>query len=387
MVAYAGGVLVAGCGLGVNGLEADDGEGGATLDAHADVVTGALDAGGDVGFAPDSPASPDGTMTVDAAPDAPTIDVIVSDECVPKGPENCTNGIDDDCNGLTDCQDMACVTAGYTCVPPATNGWSFVAFDPTGRPACPGTLTPKTLDVDPTDLTSPAVCGCSCTLGTSPSCENGTITVKGGPDDTCDVGPLFVPASGGACTPFMGAYQVTAFAQATGPGVSGGACTADPTQSIPSTGASQGETCGGESAFGAGCSGGQVCALSPSPFQACVHHGGQQTCVAGSGYTQAFTVGTLQDTRGCSTCTCGATPTGTCGTATWTLYTNATCGTVASQVVANGVCSATSATAGETAAAGVFAASVENVTCGQPSAMPSSTGSVMLTAGDTICCE
>src|SRR5438105_3089918 len=29
--------------------------------------------------------------------------------CIPRGPENCTNHIDDDCNGLIDCVDPACI--------------------------------------------------------------------------------------------------------------------------------------------------------------------------------------------------------------------------------------------------------------------------------------
>ena len=88
--------------------------------------------------------------------DVVTIEASPVDGCKATGPEKCTNGVDDDCNGLTDCADPACQTQGYACAAPAPGGWDFVAFDATRRPAArPGsrkrtsTSTPRTSPLRP----------------------------------------------------------------------------------------------------------------------------------------------------------------------------------------------------------------------------------------------
>jgi len=383
LVACAGGALVAACGLGVNGLQSDGLEGGTPgLDAGVDVgSSGGHDASAEAATGPDAPGVDVGT----ADGPADVVDATPQDGCVPKGPENCTNGIDDDCNGLTDCADPACSSAGYACVPPMPNGWSFVAFEPSSRPACPGGLMTKTLDVDPTDLTATAACACTCGVGSPPSCVTGNITTKAGPDNTCALGPVTYPANDGKCNTAMVAVQP--FAQATPPGPTGGTCTAQTSQAVPTTGASQGEACQGEAAFGAGCSAGQVCALTPSPFAACVRHGGQIACAGGSGYTKPHAVGTLQDNRGCSPCTCAGAPTATCGPGTWTFYTSGNCTGTGVALTANGQCDPTNVTNNTPFASNELSATLTSASCGQPTAGPSPTGSVQLTGEDTICCE
>jgi hypothetical protein len=388
-LACAGAALIAGCGLGVDGLQAGV-ESDTGPDAQAEggiIVTGGMDATADTALGPDSPAVEAGADAPGIVDVAPPIEAMPADGCVPTGPESCTNGIDDDCNGLTDCQDMACTGAGYTCVPSPQNGWSFVAFDATGRPACPATLTVKALDVDPTDLTSPAVCSCACAIGTEPSCETGNITAKFGMANACNT-PITAAAMGGQCVTDPMSQPAPLAGQATGPGLTGGSCTAQVTPTVPSTGASQGETCGGETAFGAGCGAGQVCALAPSPFAACVHHGGQQPCAVDSGYSKAHTVGTLQDSRGCSACTCATTPTATCGPATWNFYATSNCMGTPMSLTANGVCNTITPTAANAMVmSAMFTSTPENVSCGQPNAMPAATGNVTLTGADSICCE
>ena len=75
--------------------------------------------------------------------------------CIPSGNgEDCTNGIDDDCNGLADCADSACqeITA---CVP---NAIAFALVDQGG--ACPDGY--DFFDFVFNELQDPGCAGCSC---------------------------------------------------------------------------------------------------------------------------------------------------------------------------------------------------------------------------------
>jgi hypothetical protein len=237
-------------------------------------------------------------------------------------------------------------------------------------------------DVDPTSL-PPAVCGCTCAAGGNPTCLNGNVSGKGGPDATCSTGPANFPANNGVCVNNM--LPVTAYIQATLPGPSGGMCTPTPSVTKPSTGATSGEYCTGESAFGAGCSGTNVCALVPTGYQVCAHHGGANMGCP-PGYPTAHAIGTLQDNRGCASCMCSP-QTATCS-GTWNFYGSMNCtGPVGVAATANGACDAT----GNQNLSTVFqsymvVAQPTNVACAAP-APPAPTGGVMLNGADTICCE
>jgi hypothetical protein len=381
-VACAAIVTVSACGIGMAGLQDTTGEGGpGGVDARADGTSssgsssssgsGGPEAGGDATNTSDGPTND--VVTIEASP---------VDGCKATGPEQCTNGVDDDCNGLTDCADPACQTQGYTCVVPAPNGWDTVAFDATSQAGCPTGLTQKKVDVDPTNLSAPAQCGCACTPGGTVSCENGNIGVKFGPDDTCSMTTAITfPGNDGNCNTQQ--IVVQPFSQVTPP-LSGGTCTAAPTTTVPPTGATQGEYCNGEKAFGGGCTGGQVCALAPAGYQGCIHHGGQVAC-PGDGYATQHAVGTLQDTRNCSPCSCNGTPTATCA-GTWTFYTSNNCSGSSVSIPADGTCHPTSEPPPATYNSTVLAATPTNLACVQPAA-PSPTGSVALNGADTVCCQ
>jgi hypothetical protein len=384
------GWLVA-CGLGLNGLGGVAGDGGAGgLDGAADVTS--AEGGSDTSVAADTASSDTGVPLGDSgmaiadtgtAGDVVVIEASPVDGCVPKGPENCTNGIDDDCNGLVDCADPACTTQGYQCVAPAAMGWSIAAFSATSQAACPPGLMQKTGEVDPTSL-PPAVCGCTCGIGTEPSCETGNMVGSGGPTAACPMGPANFPAADGGCV--TNTLSVTAFIQATLPAPTGGTCAATPTVTKPSTGATSGEYCKGQPTFGAGCSGMDACALVPTGYQACVQHGGANMGCP-TGYPTAHSIGTLQDTRGCGACTCGM-PTATCADGTWNFYSSTNCmGLVGVAATINGTCDATNnPNTAEMFQSYMVVAPPTNVACAMP-AQPLATGSVMLTAADTICCE
>ena len=78
--------------------------------------------------------------------------------------EICDDGIDNDCNGLSDCADPRCSSAGWSCTSlPSGGGWTIGAFDQTARPTCPANFgtTGKTAytSVCPG---RPDTCNCTC---------------------------------------------------------------------------------------------------------------------------------------------------------------------------------------------------------------------------------
>ncbi|MGA7121295.1 MAG: hypothetical protein WBY94_14420, partial [Polyangiaceae bacterium] len=109
---------------------------------------------GDAAMAADIAIGNDAAEAIaeDAVDDAVITDVSIDDwmtnppadvPCAPtSSTENCTNGIDDNCDGLVDCAEPSCQTAGYACVGAAPAGWSGPDLFWTGAagataPACP----------------------------------------------------------------------------------------------------------------------------------------------------------------------------------------------------------------------------------------------------------
>jgi hypothetical protein len=380
-------VLLVACGLQVGGLldtGGDDGGGAdafapdATLDAPGGEI-GSIDAGGgsdatDADAADSSSPSGDSGTAVDSGSgrDGSTVD-----GCVHAGPENCTDGTDNDCNGFTDCEDPACTSQGYACVPPAPAGWAFVAFAPVSTGACPSSLQTTAVDVDPVDTN--ATCTCTCDVGTPPTCT-GMVTTKFGTNGTCPSVGISTPADG-ACNTFIS--SVPGYVQVSNPAGSGGSCVANPTIGVPPAGSTPGEICSGEKAFGAGCSGGNVCALVPAPFGSCVAKNGQVGCPAQS-YTAVHYAGHLSDTRTCSNCQCSGGP--MCGL-TWNFYNTMRCsGTPGLTLTPDGTCQASGSTS-PSYASNVLTGDPSSATCAPPTKQPMPTGQVTLNAEQTVCCE
>ncbi|HEX8791580.1 MAG TPA: hypothetical protein VF765_11565 [Polyangiaceae bacterium] len=383
-------LVLAACGIDTSGLaQPGDDSGAVGDDGSASMETGSMppiDAGGmDVTMpAPDaSDAAKDVASPMDASHDAIVLKEGGADGCVPTGPESCTNGVDDDCNGLTDCEDPACTGAGYTCVPdPSTAvGWSFAPLNPGARPACPSPLAAAYVDVNPTNLSNPASCSCTCGVGTQPDCEQGNITASYG-NGNCNMA-FTQAAGGGACHADNGGIGIDTYvAASTTP--SGGTCTASVSQTIPPNSETHGETCSGETMFGAGCGAGQVCALVPAGFSACVIHAGALGCPGGA-YTTGNAVGAVVDSRACTPCTCPSTPTAMCS-GTWSYYPAANCGGSPLVLLADGQCHATGQTGG-TYYSDKYVAAAANAMCGSPVAEPQPTGSATLTGQSTVCCN
>jgi hypothetical protein len=381
--------LVGACGLDVSGLQdvgVRDDAGGwdviVPLPPHDATFDTSVDTGGgtgdDTGGAVDAAMGNDAAGGDDGAPadGRGTVDAPPADACTPTGPEDCTNGIDDNCDGLTDCADPACMQQQYTCVAPPPGGWKFVAFDLTAQPGCPTALQPASVDVDPSE--NPAQCSCTCGVGTPPTCTGDVTAASGNAGSCATMGAQF--RADGSCNKVP--VTVNAYAQVSQPAGRGGTCLAMQSTMTPPTGATQGQICGGENKYGAGCSNGQVCALVPSAFQACVAKGGSAPCPAGDYGTPHF-VGNLKDTRTCSPCQCGGTP--SCAL-TWNFYDSPSCqGTVALTLNPDGTCQPTGGP--HTYTSNSLTGNAQNATCGAPTMPPTPIGQVTLDAEQTVCCQ
>jgi hypothetical protein len=381
VLACAAAAVLAACGIDTFGL-ADTSDAGPGDDGSVDVTTTSDGAqGSDTPTEHAADASGNDATAVDAPTDVVVKETGLIDGCVPKGQENCLDGVDDDCNGLIDCADPGCTAQGFVCMPAFPAGWGYVAFDATARPGCPAGLgSSSDVDVNPTDLTSPATCGCTCSASQAPSCTHGNLAESSGVTG-CTNGPNNVNANDGACNK-SDTRGVQANEQATPPALSGGKCAPAGSTTVPTTGATQGQVCSGETTFGGGCAGTNVCAYGPSPFTACVEHGGATTCPAG--FQQLHSAGHIQDSRACSACACGD-PTASC-TGAWTFWDSTDCtGLSGITLTADGTCRATGSDPNHMYNSNQFVSTPANVACAV-TGPPSPTGSVSLQNAQTVCC-
>jgi hypothetical protein len=307
------------------------------------------------------------------------VDAVAVDGCVPTGAEQCTDGIDNDCNGLTDCADPACSQQGYACVPTPPGGWSFVGFAANNQPGCPSGQQTSNVDVDP--MLQSASCSCTCDVGTPPTCTGRVSTMWGSSNSNgmCPNASSGMFAADGMCNMML--LQVEPFMQVGQPAGAGGTCVANPTTTIPPAGSTKGQICSGQTKFGGGCSGGLVCALAPTSFQACIAKNGQTGCPTGP-YTNSHFAGTLNDSRGCSQCKCSGTP--SCAL-TWNFFANGNCSGQPFTLNPDGSCQATGNGAGGYAS-NRLTGSAANASCAQPQMQPMPTGQLSINGEQTVCC-
>jgi hypothetical protein len=396
VVAFFACALAAGCGLDVFGLEGgfpgDDGgaeasggfdattESSADSGADAGVGRDTTVTGDDVTSGVDTGAGDDVTTSGDDASDTgtSTVDAPPVDGCVPTGPENCTDGIDNDCNGLNDCADPACSQQGYLCVPTPPSGWSFVGFSADSEPGCPSGQQTNNVDVDP--VLQQASCSCTCNVGNPPTCTGHVATAYGMSNGMCPMNAGMFAADG-MCnfTPLT----LEPFLQVGQPAGSGGTCVANPTTTVPPAGSTRGQICSGEKNFGGGCSGGQVCALAPPAYQACIAKGGQVGCPSGA-YGNPHYAGTLSDSRGCSKCSCNGTP--SCSLQ-WTFYNTGNCnGQTGPTLYPDGTCQATMG-GGMVYGSSRLTGSPSDAGCAPPQMQPMPTGQLSINGEQTVCCQ
>lgn len=111
---------------------------------------------------------------VDAPADSPG-DAGGADAC-DAAVEDCTNGLDDNCNGLVDCADPECASQGFACTPAVPVGWSLVAYVENARPSCPVGWGASAPNVEGPD--GGGACQCACGAPTVNPCVQGTLSMS-----------------------------------------------------------------------------------------------------------------------------------------------------------------------------------------------------------------
>jgi hypothetical protein len=331
--------------------------------------------------------------TGDDDDDGPTNDVALPDvgpdACGPT--EICNDGVDNDCNGKTDCADPACGPAqGWKCVPPVPSGWTQVEYAQNARNACSsGYGSPAPVVEGPAGGNAP--CGCTCSVTDPGSCTAGNFS--GGIDPVvgpaCSL-PFQLAANGGNCTKFAVSWttQGGSKAQVTpAPWTGPGACTTTAQGTTPPaiTYAGQGQTCALNEPEGAGCPGSGVCAPSGAGYAICIEQTGDNPCPGGYG-TKHLVGPSANDTRSCSACSC--TVSAGCQNEQETVFTDSSCATggsnVATQLNMDGKCDGVSG-GNQTYTAYTYTASVKNPQCATQGGQ--ATGSVTLAPPvSTVCC-
>ena len=408
-------ILLAACGLPKGGTRDDDA--GLEEDAAfaADGGTDASITDGD-GSAPNADGSVDATITdapagdagdasnadggtVDAARLDAASDAAVAadsapprDACTPQANEDCTNGVDDDCDGLVDCADPGCGPQ-YECVPAIPTGWTAAALSIGSRPGCPaGFGSQQNVVMDPTG--GAANCTCSCASSGSASCKKGNVTFYGPNlfgNDCSLIGSSATDVAEGSCRsnlPFglfgFGNISANAPLRVTKVGLTPNTCSANVAANVPPVGTQEGKRCNVQSAaVGGGCGAGSVCARRVSgAFQSCIAKSGTEVC-PGSWPAKHDTGTSVNDTRACSTCTCGSTA--SCGAATVTFFSGNSCDGSAAVATANDACNAIP-TAGQGVSSWRYDAPVLNEGC-QKTGGGAATGAIALVNGETVCCR
>ena len=219
------------------------------------------------------------------------------------GPEDCTNGLDDDKDGSIDCMDSECMDK-FTCVPKVPAGFTeivTITVAPYGEPspACPGGAMPKPF------YQNPAVDACdACTCdATGVSCTPGQLATAF--DQTCtNVNPVIPPAAG-QCQSGFGTSAVLQTAPTTT-----GTCTASTSSGPPKPPMETTiATCPVGNSDGAGCGMAGACVPSDGLATAehiCIKKVGHDVC-PGEWPLALYAYESFTDDRsGCTPCGCTA---------------------------------------------------------------------------------
>lgn len=348
----------------------------------------------DAASASDVESTSDGPAPTDAGPD--TRDAV---PCT--GPEVCGDGIDNDCNGKTDCTDPACSAAGFSCIDvPA--GFTVVLFSASARGACPAdypNATPLHGDPAPSGLPGTGTCTCTCGTTTENPCVSGTLLTKFKENPSCGIsGAVGLPTDGGcnALPPSMISSQCASgvcVAIATSP-LAGKSVSCGPgTTTLPPLGTSNtnAQTCAAtnvSAGAAGGCTPGAACAPPAAGQSRCVAQIGDVGC-PGSYPTKTvlYVEGTEADGRTCGACAC-ATSSVTCAGMKVTLFDDSACATPISTAVAGaGQCQMLSSEVD--ASTGFYqygATPTPTPTCLPSPAQPSVQGTFNPGSPVTVCC-
>jgi hypothetical protein len=310
--------------------------------------------------------------------------------CIPRGAEDCFNGLDDDCNGHSDCDDPACSPVSV-CVPSAAGFQMGTLVASTV--SCPFRYSGVAISLGK-DLDSSGSCtGCSCALqsmtcslqlfNTGPGCDQASLV--GTYSATLDVIASTVAA------PCSSAAIAASEGWRTGALTATGVCSGQGTPILSRAAAFLTQTtfCGTQ-LIGNGCPGGYAC-VPVKTSRNCTRAVGAASCP--SGYSPEGVIGGwytgIADQRSCgATCSCGFSQGGVCGPMTMLLLNPSTCGALGSYGLSHdySLCPATSPK--NSVAVGSISfdtLAAIRPTCGQPTNQL--IGSVAPTGPQTICCS
>ena len=311
----------------------------------------------------------------------------------PPPPEDCLDGVDDDGDGLVDCQDPQCVDAGYTCVDAPPQGWDGVAVnrrdpaDPTVAPGC-GDAGTATIYYEGLAAAPTACAPCACSKPDGGGCY-ATFGCYG--DTTCGgaAKPPTPVVVGPKCTPQAtvgGANSCKVVS--TSP--DGGACTPEGgALSAPIPWTHRDDLCATGVVGGKGCQGTQVCVNRGTsvPQIACLRARTDLACPAGWNATVSlYPKSGIVDQRSCTPCTCGAPAGAGCSGATVTVNSKPDCtGSTSSDVTGCSAANAVQVTV-QSAAWGAIAknATLNPGTCPPQGGQPS--GAFDAGAPESFCC-
>ena len=312
----------------------------------------------------------------------------VGPPCTPTngGVEACDDGLDNDCNGATDCQDPAC--NAFACEPATpSGGWTPVAFADTPVTSCPAGWGPSTAIKwvlgDGTD--GSCACTCNGSGGTFATCTGGTDAVStfagsascGGTASNSNFNAQTAACVNLATPIAFGSNDSAQMAAPSGP------TTCTPNIVITKNNVGPGTTCAAPAKNGGGCMVGTVCAPKTAALRYCVAKPGLTACPAP--FTVRRRAGTdANDPRACNACSCSpATP---CS-ASLTVYSTNNCTGGQNQTITPAGGCAPSAFNSVNAKINSYEAAVTGG-CAPPVGFNTTItgGDVTFTGDETICC-
>jgi hypothetical protein len=377
-------------------------EGAPSSDAPGDTVDGTLaDGVGDVTSDNSTARDVVSEPPIDAPKDvAPDVTGPTGDGCVATV-EDCTNGIDDNCDGKIDCADPAC--SAFTCATQVPAGWSgpallWLGASTVAAPACP-TGYAQSIDGNEGPTGTADSCNCTCAAAGQVCAATGNFHN----DQACSSASCVTGAvsSANACTNLAtnicginGSFEIN---DGGVPTPTGGSCTPQTTTTTGSTAgwttsaricawAGPNDTPGGCSPTTDQCVGGSPGTGAGFAATVCVFQSGDVACPAGYPNNRNVVFSGENDGRTCAGCTCTtASPSGGACSGSVNLFGVTNCAGSAIQYALGTHC-LTYSNIGPTDPQAVQAAfTVTPGTCGVATqATPA--GSVVGTEPTTVCC-
>jgi hypothetical protein len=305
--------------------------------------------------------------------------------CVPST-EDCDDGLDNDCNGLTDCADPQCSGSptGRECVAPAPTGWTMVTFAPSPATTCPSGYDSPAV-VAPAPGSAGTTCTCTCGAPSVNPCAQGTLNLQMGMM-ACG-GNIYTPAVTGGCDA-LGTLVTTLYSTGmanplTAKQVSCGG-TGVPPAAQPASG---GVTCSPVPSVAGGCQSGSACLPKIMTADRCIQSPGDVVCPPGpfSNRKVVGAVGDVMDNRTCGACSCTSTAT-SCSSATFTGYDDPACTIHAVSVQIDGTCHMVNAGTFQGNDHFKYNATPNTLTCTATGAPPALSGAFALKSPTTLCC-